>query len=170
MESFCLEFRNVPRNGTEAFSAYAALYYKAVPVADNDSPNAFTVGGDLKLFIETGEVLDKSIDESTFKARQAPTATERQAKLIENLEAMVAFYVNLKAKGFSGQEMRTSDGNNENLTKTPSEPETSAIYEDLLSLEIIHDLIGQYRIVLNAIERYVPGIDSTTAGISDPPV
>jgi len=170
LESFCLEFRNVPRNGTEAFSAYAALYYKAVPVTDNDSPNAFTVGGDLKLFIETGEVRDKSIDESTFSSRQAPTATERQAKLIENLEAMIAFYVNLKAKGFSGQEMRTSDGNNETTTKTSSEPGTSAVYEDLLSLEIIHDLIGQYRIVLNAIESYVPGVGSTSAGLSDPPV
>lgn len=170
LESFCLEFGNVPTVGTEAFAAYGALYNKAVPIAGNDAPKAFVVGGDLKKFIEDGEVNDKPIDESTFNSRQAPTATERQAKLIENLEAMVDFYADLKTKGYFGDEMRTSDGNIESSMNKTSEPGVAARHNQLPSLEIIDDLIGQYSVVLNAIKSYIPGVGTSDSGFVLPPV
>lgn len=170
LESFCLEFGDVPTRGTAAFGAYEALYLKAVPVAHNDAPDAFTVGGDLKSFIETGEVVDAPIDKSTFSERHASTPAERKAKIIENLEAMVSFYVNLKTKGFSGQEMRTSDGNIEDSTKASTPLGSIPDYGYVSSLEIINDLIGQYSVVLSVVESYVPGVGSTSSGISDPPV
>jgi hypothetical protein len=170
LESFCLEFRNVPTRGTDAFEAYEALYHKAVPVAQNDSPAAFTVGGDLKKFIDTGSLTDAAIDEKTFAERQGATPEDRKQKIVDNLERMVKFYQGLKSRGFTGFEMRTSDGNIEDQTKVSADPGVIPEYGHLLSMEIIDDLIGQYSTVLNVVKNYVPGIGSSTTDIDDPPV
>ena len=168
LESFCLEFGDVPTKGTGAFAAYAALYHKAVPVADNDSPAAFTVGGDLRSFIDTGLLTDSAIDEKTFAERQGATPEERKQKIVENLEQVVEFYSKLKARGFSGHEMRTSDGNIEDSTRVSSDPGVMPEYGYVPSLEIIDDLIAQYATVLNVVKSYAPGVGTSTTDLADP--
>ncbi len=168
LESFCLEFGDVPTKGTDAFAAYAALYQKAVPVADNDSPSAFTVGGDLRNFIDSGTLTDAAIDEKIFAERQGATAEERKQKILENLEQVVKFYQELKSRGLSGYEMRMSDGNIEDSTRVPTDPGVMPEYGYVPSLEIIDDLIGQYATVLYVVKSYVPGVGTSTADLVDP--
>lgn len=171
LESFSLEFGDVPTRSVAAFDAYKALYLKAVPVALSDAPAAFSVGGDLKKFIETGTVDDKPLDEKAFVDRQGPTAEERKAKIIDNLERMVKFYDGLKSRGFSGQEMRTSTGKIEDSTKVSSDPSvTSFEYGYVSSLEMINDLISQYNVVLSIVKNYIPGVGASTTDHDEPPV
>ena len=171
LESFSLEFANVPTKGMGAFSAYGALYHKAVPVPPNDLPTAFTVGGDLKKFIDTGMTDTAPIDNEAFTDRSGSTSAERQQKIIENLEAMVSFYQELKKRGATGQEMRMGDGNIEDSTRVPKEPGVKPEYGYVSSLEIIDELIGQYSTVLNVVRNYVPGSSgSVDSGLTKPPV
>jgi hypothetical protein len=171
LESFSLEFANVPTKGMGAFSAYGALYHKAVPVPPNDLPTAFTVGGDLKKFIDTGMTDTAPIDNEAFTDRSGSTSAERQQKIIENLEAMVSFYQELKKRGATGQEMRMGDGNIEDPTRVPKEPGVKPEYGYVSSLEIIDELIGQYSTVLNVVRNYVPGSSgSVDSGLTKPPV
>ena len=171
LESFSLEFANVPTKGMAAFSAYGALYHKAVPVPPNDLPTAFTVGGDLKKFIDTGFTDTAPIDNEAFTDRSGSTSEERQGKIIENLEAMVSFYEELKRNGVTGQEMRMSDGNIEDPTRVPKEPGVKPEYGYVSSMEIIDELIAQYSTVLNVVRNYIPGTSgSTVTGLSKPPV
>jgi hypothetical protein len=170
LESFTLAFAKVPTLGTAAFAAYAALYYKAVPVPPNDLPTAFTVGGDLKRFIESGKLSIEALDKTRFDALNAPSAEERQQAIITNLEAMVKFYTELKAKGATGQEMRMGDSNIEDSTRIPKEIGAIQEYGYVSSMEIVNELIGQYSTVLNVVKNYVPGSSAPIFVTDEPPV
>ena len=171
LESFSLVFANVPTEGTDAFAAYGALYDKAVPVPPNDLPTAFTVGGDLKRFIDSGVTNTSALDNDALTARMGATSEERQSKIVENLEAMVAFYKDLKTRGCTGEEMRMGDGNIEDRTRIPKEPGVQPEYGYVSSMEIIDELIGQYSTVLNVVKNYKPGASGSGAsGLTKPPV
>ena len=171
LESFCLEFANVPTKGMDAFAAYRALYENAVPVPPNDLPNAFTIGGDLKKFIDSGVTDVPPIDADAFADRMGSTSEERQENIIANLQAMVDFYQVLKKNGVTGEEMRMGDGNIEDKTRTPKELGEQPEYGYVSSMEIIDELIGQYSTVLNVVKNYKPGTTGTsTSGLTKPPV
>ena len=170
LESFSLAFAKVPTMGMAAFAPYAALYFKAVPVLPNDAPSSFTVGGDLKQFIDKGEMSVSAIDVARFEALNAPTADERKNAVLTNLAAMVKFYEDLKAKGSTGQEMRKTDSNIEDLTRVPKELGAIEEHGYVSSLEIVDELISQYATVLNVVKNYEPGTAGRSTDVDEPPV
>ena len=169
LESFSLAFADVPTKGTAAFAAYASLYFKAVPVPPNDRPSAFSVGGDLKEFIDKGRTSTPALDVPRLESLNGDTWEQRKEKIVANLEAMVNFYKDLKSRGLTGEEMRMGDANIEDKTRVSKEPGETPEYGYVSSMEMIDDLISQYSTVLTVINRYDPD-NKIISDISEPPV
>jgi len=167
LESFSLAFADVPTKGTDAFAAYASLYFKAVPILPNDRPTAFSVGGDLKEFIDKGRTVTPALDAPKLDSLNGDTWGQRKEKIVANLEAMVKFYKDLKSKGLTGEEMRMGDANIEDKTRIPKEAGATPEYGYVSSMEIIDDLISQYSTVLTVVSAYDP---DKVIGIDEPPV
>jgi len=134
LESFPLTLADVPTKQLKAFDAYNRLH----ELGESET-TSFALPQEVKDFLVSGDRSCSPVDPLAAAQRDAESPDERKAKMLAYMNANIDHYEKLNASPFTGQESRDKFGR-----VNP---------EGTMSKELINDLLEQYELVRNAVER-----------------